>query len=65
MEQQWPLMAVVNGQLGSISPTITLVKDAAERDAKLQDAPPASIAYTAGFGSIWQKDPDGVWQEAE
>lgn len=24
---------------------------------------PGSIAYTAGFGSMWQLDADGVWQE--
>lgn len=24
--------------------------------------PPTSIAYTAGFGNLWQMDADGNWQ---
>lgn len=24
--------------------------------------PPGSIAFTAGMGSVWQKDADGEWQ---
>ena len=30
--------------------------------ANLTGYPPTSIAYTAGFGSIWQLDADGTWQ---
>ena len=65
MEQQFPLMAVVNGQLSSISPVLTLVKNTTERDAITDKVPVGSFAYTAGFANIWQKDADGSWQEAE
>lgn len=29
----------------------------------LTDLVPTSVAYTAGFKSIWQKDVDGTWVE--
>lgn len=30
--------------------------------ASLPDYAPGTIAFTAGFGSMWQKDSDGMWQ---
>ena len=29
----------------------------------LTEYEPGTIAYTAGFNSIWQKAPDGTWAE--
>ena len=29
----------------------------------LPDYQPGTIAFTAGFGSMWQKDATGEWQE--
>lgn len=40
-----------------------------EAETDLQDLPatlsPGSMAYTAGFGKIWQKDFDGSWVEVD
>ena len=30
--------------------------------ANLTGYPPTTIAYTAGFGNMWQLDADGTWQ---
>ena len=65
MEQQYPLMAVVNGNLSSISPLLVLVKDSTERDAITDEVPAGTIAYTAGATAVWQKDADGSWQDFE
>lgn len=36
----------------------------AESDlANLPDYQPGTIAFVAGFGSMWQKDATGTWQE--
>ena len=36
----------------------------AESDlANLPDYQPGTLAFTAGFGSMWQKDAEGTWQE--
>ena len=36
----------------------------AESDlANLPDYQPGTIAFVAGFGSMWQLDADGAWQE--
>ena len=48
MEQQYPLMAVINGILSSISPLFVLVKNSTERDAITDEVPVGTIAYTAG-----------------
>ena len=38
----------------------------AESDlANLPDYQPGTIAFTAGFGSMWQKAADGDWEEIE
>ena len=29
---------------------------------ELTDYPPSTIAYTAGFGNMWQLDASGTWQ---
>lgn len=65
MEQQFPLMAVIGGQLGSISPTLILISAESELASISSEVPVGSIAYLAGFGTIWQKDPSGAWVEAE
>ena len=46
------------------SASLTLIMVEEESDlTDLSGAVPGSIAYTAGFGSMWQLDADGVWQE--
>lgn len=63
MEQQYPLMAVINGILSSISPLFVLVKNSTERDAITDEVPVGTIAYTAGAANVWQKDTEGSWQD--
>ena len=44
--------------------TITAIMVEEESDLTgLTGCIPGSIAYTAGFGSMWQLDADGQWQE--
>lgn len=39
-----------------------LVESADDLENLPGDIPPGSIAYTAGFGSMWQKGIDGTWE---
>ena len=42
-------------------PQTVMVESSADLDS-LTEYTPTSIAYTAGFTSMWQMDADGVWQ---
>lgn len=39
--------------------------DSTERDANFADQPVGFIAITYGFGTMWQKKPDGTWADME
>lgn len=53
---------VVNGEIYENSPIkIILISDESELEL-LTNYEPGAIAYTAGFASMWQKAPDGTWQ---
>ena len=53
---------VINGEIYENSPVkIILISDESELEL-LTNYEPGAIAYTAGFTSMWQKAPDGTWQ---
>lgn len=39
-----------------------LVDSLADLENLPSEIPPGAIAYTAGFGSMWQKGIDGTWE---
>lgn len=45
----------------AVSSTV-MVESSSDLD-NLDEYEVGSIAYTAGYGSVWQKDADGTWQE--
>lgn len=54
---------VVDGEVYENAPIkIILISSESELEL-LSKYEPGSIAYTAGFTSMWQKAPDGTWQD--
>ena len=64
-EPQWPLMAVKDGQLGNITPVLVMVESESDLTTILHQVQPGSIAYLAGFGTLWQLDASETWQGVE
>ena len=45
----------------NVSGLAVMVESESDLD-NLVGYPPTTIAYTAGFGNMWQLDADGTWQ---
>lgn len=53
---------VKDGELHTNVSGLSVMVESQSDLASLTDYPPSTIAYTAGFGSMWQLDADGTWQ---
>ena len=53
---------VKNGMVTENVSGLAVMVESSSDLANLKGYPPSSIAYTAGFGSMWQLDASGVWQ---
>ena len=56
------LDVVVDGVLKEDYPCKAVMVESSSDLANLPDYAPGTIAFTAGFGTMWQKDSDGTWQ---
>lgn len=63
MEQQYPTMSVIGGELSSISPVLILVSTTGERDSITNKVPIGSIAYIPSPLQAWVKDANSEWKE--
>ena len=43
------------------TPSIMIEEESQLSDLSMDDYPAGSIAYTAGFGAMWQRGADGNW----
>lgn len=54
---------VKSGTLYTGSPMSLVMVESQSQLSTLEGYGPGTIAYTAGFGSMWQMDADGTWTE--
>ena len=53
---------VKDGEIKMNVSGLAVMVESSDDLANLTNYPPTTIAYTAGFGSMWQLDADGEWQ---
>lgn len=51
-----------DGVITQTAPKTSIMVGSKSDLAGLTDMAPTTVAYTAGFGNMWQLDADGVWQ---
>lgn len=54
---------ILDGKIVKNAPVKTVIVTAESDLASLDGYEVGTMAYTAGFGSIWQLDASGTWQE--
>lgn len=55
--------AIIDGELIREIPCRAVMVTAESDLANLPDYQPGTLAFTAGFATMWQKDAEGTWQE--
>lgn len=54
---------ILDGVVIKDAPVKTIIVTSESDLAGLEGYEPGTVAYTAGFGSMWQLDASGDWQE--
>lgn len=52
-----------DGAIQTEVPVVCVMVRSSSDLSALSDYKPGTIAFTAGFGSLWQKAADGTWEE--
>ena len=60
------ILYVKDGEIGYLDDIgIGFCTSTTERDEKFANEPPCFLAISYGLGTMWQKKPDGTWEELE